>query len=292
VTTRISLNAASHWNRVDNSGRVNWWSSEKCQAYYNAAVCGEPVTGSSEGCRRRLRQLYPDRVFRNAVSVGCGEGSKELALLADGLVESFDLWEISEKRAATGTANLERMGLADRARYRVGDAFAAERTPAYDLVYWDHSLHHMSDVDDALAWSAAILRPGGVVLINDYVGPNRLQWRRFEVDRANAFLRRALISSGVDVRMVRHSDLLSRLRMWRRDPSEAPQSEKIEQAVERRLPGLRLQGIGGTFLNILGGVVVPAAADDHPAIDSLLAEDAKLREEGSSHFAFGIWEKA
>jgi hypothetical protein len=145
----------------------------------------------------------------------------------------------------------------------------------------------MSDVDAALAWSVDSLRPGGFVMINDYVGANRLQFPRVEADRANAFRRR----HGVPGRTV-YATPLTRLRQWRRDPSEAPQSELIAEAIARRLPGAVLEPIGGTFLNMLGGDVVPfVRGDDHPVMGAMLAEDRQLRDEGSSHFAFALWQK-
>lgn len=282
--------AAEHWNRVDNSGRVNWWSSSKCQSYYNQALCGEAaLTSGSEGVRRRLAKDFPGRVFERAVSIGCGPAAKELALITDGLVGHFDLYEIAQTRIDQGRKSAEALGVLDRITHRSGDVFKAERKPEYDLVYWDHSLHHMSDVDDAVAWSKAVLKPGGVIVINDYVGPNRLQWTPAEVARANAFLDESAVRRGVPVRKLHRSNIISWLKMYRRDPSEAPQSELILAAAQRHLPGVKFEPVGGTFLNILGGVVVPLVTEDSPVIDEMLAADRQLLKEGSAHFTFAIW---
>jgi SAM-dependent methyltransferase len=264
--------------------RDNWWSSATCLAHYNAGVCDEPLTSNSEGCRRRLARL--GRRFERAVSVGCGDGTKEIALLVDGLVASFDLWEISPRLAEAGMAAARRAGVEQGVTYRVGDVFAARGHPTYDLVYWDHSLHHMSDVNRALKWSVEVLAPGGVVLVNDYVGPNRLQFTRPEVEAVNRFLERHAIPE----RHV-HTNLLTKLRQWKRDPSEAPQSELILAAVERWLPGAEIRPLGGVALNMMGGVIVPRAAEGDPLLDALVAEDAKLRDRGLNHFAFALWQK-
>ena len=279
--------AARVWNEEANWTETNWWSSQACLAYYNEAVCGKPLTEPSEGCRRRLKDVLRGRVLARGLSVGCGTGSKEMALLTEGLVERFDLWEIASNIAEAGTADAKARGVADRVTYHVGDAFDTTPAGAYDLVYWDHSLHHMSDVDAALSWSVAALKPGGFILINDYIGPNRLQFTRPEVDRANAFRQR----HGVPGRTA-YATTFTRLRQWRRDPSEAPQSERIVEAVARRLPGSRLEPIGGTFLNMLGGQVVPLSRGaDNEIVLAMIAEDGQLREEGSFHFAFVLWQK-
>jgi SAM-dependent methyltransferase len=208
-----------------------------------------------------------------------------MAYLTDGLVGGFDLWELATSRADAGRRAAQSLGLSERVRYQMGDAFAAPRERAYDLIHWDHSLHHMSDVEDALAWSVSVLRPGGVVLINDYIGPNRLQWTRAEVDLANDFLDQADAPGP----RVRYSNLITRLKMWRKDPSEAPQSERILAACARHLPGAEIAPIGGTLLDILGGVVIPRTSEEDPLVDRLVQADGKARAEGFSHFAFGIW---
>ena len=45
----------------------------------------------------------------------------------------------------------------------------------------------MQDVDNAIAWSIRAER-NGLLVINDYIGPTRLQWRRSEVRAARQFL--------------------------------------------------------------------------------------------------------
>jgi SAM-dependent methyltransferase len=284
----VSVLASRAWDREEASHGVSWWSSPTCQAYYNRAVCGEPVTAPSEGCRVVLRKALKGRKLDRGVSVGCGAGLKEIYILQEELVQSFDLWEIAPNLADEGRQNAAAAGVADRITYHLGDAFAETAEATYDLVNWDHSLHHMSDVDAALAWSVKVLKPGGFILINDYIGPNRLQFTRNEVERANAFL----AQSAIDHRLGR-SSLFTKLRQWYRDPSEAPQSELIAEAVKRRLPGAELTPIGGTLLNMLGGTVVPFAKnDDAPVVTALTQEDAKLKNEGYSHFAFALWQKA
>jgi hypothetical protein len=66
----------------------------------------------------------------------------------------------------------------------------------------------------------------------------------------------------------------------------------IAGAIARRLPGSRLEPIGGAFLNILGGDVVPFARDDRShVLEAMIEEDRTLRDSGFSHFAFALWQK-
>ncbi|MEI6486164.1 MAG: class I SAM-dependent methyltransferase [Sphingomonadales bacterium] len=290
MSTAHATTVAQHWDRhvTTAADRVNWWSSDACTAAYNERVCGRAVPGNSLGCRLAL-SAAAGRPLASGVSVGAGVGQKERALLVDGIVGHMRMWELSERRAAEARARASADGVADRLDARVGNAFVEDKAH-YDLVTWDHSLHHMPDVDAALAWSIDRLNPGGWLMINDYFGPNRLQWRRHEVDRCNAVLDAINAAHGTRLRRVRYSNIISRLRMRRRDPSEAPHSESMADAVHRHL-GVAVTPVGGLAINILGGILVPAFPDDHPAIARMVAADKAALADGEWHFGFALWQK-
>lgn len=286
----MATTAGQFWDKHVRTAadRVNWWSSDACTAAYNEKVCGQAVPGNAKGCRIALAAAA-GRPLARGVSVGAGAGDKERALLLDGIVGEMRLWELSEARAAEARRRAEADGVGERLQARIGNAFA-EEAGAFDLVTWDHSLHHMPDIDSALAWSVDRLNPGGWLMINDYFGPNRLQWRRDEVDLCNRVLDEIDRTHGTKLRRVRHSNILTRLRMRHRDPSEAPHSEKIADAIHRHL-GAAVTPIGGLVMNILGGIVVPAFPDDHPAIAALVAADQAALAQGQWHFGFTLWQK-
>ena len=281
----VSARASRHADSVRHSGRFSWWDSPICQEYYNLSICGKAASENGGGCREYLAAKLNGKALERAVSIGCGSGAKEIGLIEAGLVNRFDLWEIGPRVAEKGLAEAKRRGFGDRVFYHLGDAFAVEHEP-YDLVYWDHSLHHMSDVVAAVRWSARAIRPGGFVMINDYVGPNRLQFSGSEISRANALLER----HGFTERL-KPSSTISCLRQWYRDPSEAPESERILSAIVLNLPDVELRVIGGALLNILGPIAVPQVRDDHPLLRDLLNQDAALKEEGVSHFVFAFWQR-
>jgi SAM-dependent methyltransferase len=173
--------------------------------------------------------------------------------------------------------------------FHAADAFARPHAP-YDLVYWDHALHHMLDVRKALDWSVAALAPGGLLVVNDYVGPTRLQWTRPEVRMARAYMAAAAPHLG-GARPVRYKiPLISRWRMALRDPSEAPQSDRILAAARAACGGF-LEPIGCAMINICGPVVVPATDEGNPALPLLIEWDRRAEAAGFAHFAFGIWQK-
>ena len=247
-----------------------------------------PETG--EGVVGAVARRLEGRRLDSGISIGCGSGSKEMALVRAGLVERFALYELSEVRCRLGREAAATAGLADRMVFHMADAFSADHPP-YDLVYWDHALHHMFDVAAALEWSVRVLRPGGYLVVNDYVGPTRLQWRRAEVRLARAYMAEAAPHLEA-VRPVPYKlPVVSRLRQTLRDPSEAPQSDRILAAASAACGGFTPTPIGCALINICGPHVVPATREGNPALELLTVWDRKAEAAGFGHFAFGIWQK-
>ena len=101
------------------------------------------------------------------LDVGCGGGDStgELARLTGprGRVVGIDLDETAialarETAAARGLGHVE---------FRVGAAGQGTAAPEFDVVYARFVLTHLSEPAAAVAWMAAHLRPGGLLVVED-----------------------------------------------------------------------------------------------------------------------------
>lgn len=217
--------AAAHWNKIHGLGRFNskvrWWQCPTIIRHVNRRICGQPLDGITSGDIALLKARYPGRKFENAVSIGCGNGNKELELVKSGLVSHFDLFEISSVRIEQGRALASKAGLEDAMTFRqvAVDLTGQPSSPSYDLVYWNNALHHMLDVTQAGIWSKQQLKPGGVVYINDFIGPNWMEWTPEMLRIAST------VRSGLPARMLRHPRI-----PWRKLPSKLPKVD-VEQAI-------------------------------------------------------------
>lgn len=168
--------AADYWDNASQSvARLRWWQSPAVIRHVNRKI--DPESGERDGCafHRRLARME-GAPFKKALSVGCGEGRKEMSLVKEGTAESFELFEISRARVEKGRELAQEEGLADRVRFYLVDALPTRKSEEYDLVYWNNSLHHMLDAREAVRWSRNRLRPGGLFAMYDYVGASRFQW--------------------------------------------------------------------------------------------------------------------
>jgi SAM-dependent methyltransferase len=258
---RTRQQIAGHWDRRTEQprpSRTNWWQSRTVRRHINRRVCGEPFEGTGEGWVHVLRRRLDGRVLRRGISVGCGFGNKEMRFLRLGLVERFDLYELSESRIAKGSALAAELGLAERVCFHRADALETVTRPDYDLVHWNNSLHHMLDVAKAVQWSRHVLLPDGVFFMDDFVGPSRFQWS----DRALAVAtgvrsvlpRRLLRNPHAPPTGEEHVDphvaRPNARRIAREDPSEAADSARILPVVRDIFPAAEVQLTGGIVYHL------------------------------------------
>lgn len=286
--------AAAYWDRPAPVPKLaRWWAWPRIVAHQNALICGEPLPAWGAGLVREIERRWPGRRFRRAVSVGCGNGAKELELLRSGLVQQFDLYEISEARIRHGKKLLAKAGLTDRVTWHTHDGVAAlELGARYDLVTWDNGLHHMPDTARAVAASVTALRPGGVFLMNDYVGPNHFQWSQRTLAYATAVRHRlpeVLLRDPTDParRLARTFGRPDRDAMIALDPSEAATSEAILPAIRQHFPDARIWMLGGAVYHLALNDVLANLdpARDGPLLESLLLLDLALAELGENQYA-------
>lgn len=156
----------------------HWWESPYIIRHINRKFDDCPTDIHSGGIISRMRKLAGGRLpLGRGVSVGCGTAYKELYLLEENIVQDMQLYELSGVAVKNGENLLAGRGFKHRAKYVLGDAFELVREQeCFDLVFWNNSLHHMMDVEKALEWSYRVLRPGGILVMDDYVGPSRFQW--------------------------------------------------------------------------------------------------------------------
>src|SRR5436190_7372973 len=105
---------------------------------------------------------WPRRPFGDALEIGSGTGYFSLNLLQLGLMGRLVATDISPGMLDELGATAKRLGLEVETK-----ATDAERLPfqdaSFDLVFGHAVLHHLPDLDAALAEFRRVLRPGGTL---------------------------------------------------------------------------------------------------------------------------------
>lgn len=250
------------WDReVEHATHHNWLADPQVRHYANSLIGdGEPLWPMDW-----FQRAYPRR-FESGLSIGCGTGPLERDVIRRGICERIDAFDASEVSLAAAYEAAAEEGLADRIRYYQDD-FETARLPRrrYDIVFFHQSLHHVSRVERLLRQVSRALKPGGLVYLDEFVGPSRTDWN----PRTVAW-HRALYQ--FIPREARYTDEMLMPIQWD-DLSEAMRSGEI---VSRIRIGFRIdafRGYGGNVLSVIFPSVIPGSLE--PSLVSALIESEK-----------------
>jgi SAM-dependent methyltransferase len=290
----------THWSsQYSGADHVvsRWWQCERIVQHVNRRICGDPLSDLLQGLRQWIVQEFSSRLpLRLGISVGCGQGTAERAMIQSEIVKSFDLFELSTYAIESGQEAAEAVGLGRNMRFHRGDAFTmCNRREYYDLVLWHQSLHHMPDVDAALAWSRAVLRRGGILVVHEYVGPTRFQFRE-KVLVANSRFRQSLPKKFLSNPWAPATKLSAEVtnpdldELIAADPSEGTDSGRILECLGKHFPAAKVRLTGGIIYHlglndILHNLVQDGAIDE---IDRALALDDEFTNSGETQYAVAL----
>ncbi|MEV4538930.1 methyltransferase domain-containing protein [Asanoa sp. NPDC049518] len=153
------------------SGRAAEAVKSCCAAAYQsdavALILGDSYHPGGLALTRRLADVLRLRDGQRVLDVAAGTGTSAL-LLAEEFGVRVDGVDLGERSVATATRAADNAGLADRVRFRVGDA---ERIPfpdnTFDAVVCECAFCTFPDKATAATELARVLKPGGRLGITD-----------------------------------------------------------------------------------------------------------------------------
>lgn len=240
----------SAWGHTE--GRpMNAWEIPMLRRRWNHLVSGDEKVDHVEYIT--LRFLDGETALR-AFSPCCGTGTNEMRWAATGRFSRIDACDLSAPRIAAARAAAEKNGLSGIVDFSMSDWRQTPMGAPYDLVIAEGALHHLYPMRSALASIHGMLKPGGLLLVNDFVGPTRFQWTPRQLQAANALL--ALIPKEYrrrwsDNRVKTRVDAPGRLRMKLADPSEAAESSLILPLLGEMFSTLELKNKGGALIPLV-----------------------------------------
>jgi len=213
-----------------------------------------------------LRELPQHR----ALSLGCGGGNLERALIAMGAVREIDAYDSSPESIRLARELADAANLGSRISYHVADLNHAEWPPAaYDFAVAKMALHHIKGLEHLYEQVGRALRPGGLLMFNEFVGPSLFQWTDLQLGLANSILelmperqRRLAPLPRFERPTVRE--------MIEEDATEAVRSSEILLLLERSFEILEIRPYGGTLLNLVLTHLMPTFSLDNPEQLSLV----------------------
>ncbi|HUP44715.1 MAG TPA: class I SAM-dependent methyltransferase [Thermoanaerobaculia bacterium] len=232
-----------YWDDLDHHTGAEhldhfWMAHPRIREEINRRVTGDPALWPTAWFRRELAGRMP---FARALSIGCGPGNLERDLVRRGIVASVTGIDIVPSPLAFASGEAAGLPI----RYEQADAYEylRARPASFEAIFFHASLHHFDRVDEIAALVRRALVPGGVLYIDEYIGPSMSQWNVARLLPPNIAYYRL-------PRVMRRPKLV-RTPLNREDPTEAIASADIAPAIEKHFRILVRRDYGGNLLLII-----------------------------------------
>jgi len=289
---------------------AEWWSDPQNQVFGTQWV---QVPGALENMNRRATgDPGMDWITHSAslladfttpikvLSLGCGFGVVERVLRRQGFCQLIHGIDVADGAIEGARKAAEAEGL-DGLTYEVADLNTA-KLPAetYDAVYAHAALHHVFQLEHLLDQIKQTLKPGGLFVVYEYIGPSQMQFSQRDLELADVFLaaiperyRKMRRREGVKDRASRFSlDAMNKS-----DPSEGIRASEIVPLVASRFEVRHFRYVGGTLLllifNEIAGNFNEDDAEIMPLLKALIGLDNFLIDNGvlPSYHVYMVCEK-
>lgn len=172
--------AAAFWSRafeqLDARGAppAIWNAIPEVARHINLRISGDPEVDWIE---HTARTHFAGRLpLARILSPGCGAGQLERRLARRGVVAAAYGYDVAPGAIEIARREAADAGLSDL-HYDVADLNTLELPPRhFDAVWIELSLHHFAELETTLDRLAASLKPDGLLVFNEYVGPSRFQF--------------------------------------------------------------------------------------------------------------------
>lgn len=293
--------------KLTHKGRVTskWDSYVSSSDFWIIPEIGQDWNESISGDKDVEYEDYVAQKFLSGksglkiLSIGCGEGVHERKFAKHSFVSKIVGVDISEGSIATARrlAKEENLDI----EYIASDFFKVDFEKAsFDVVLFNSSLHHFPNIPDFIKNEIKpLLKGDGLLVVFEYCGPNRLQWKDSQLKEANRLLKelpkkyKTLYDGKTLKKRVYRPGLI---RMFLVDPSEAPDSANLVKGIHDNFSILEEKRLGWNILMLLLKGIAHNFINDKPETKELLArlitdEKKYLRETGENDAIFGVYQK-
>lgn len=243
----------TRWNDGKFTGGLHgmvWTHSATVRRYLHFLVSGTPDCDWPTWVRHHH---LPEKVDRVLV-LGAGSGWLERALARKRGIGSIVACDFAKDTVAQAERAAREEGL-DQIRYAVCN-LESEALPEgpFDAVFANDVLHHITDLEGLYRRIRSVLIPGGKLLFNEYVGPNRFQYSDERMAIINRYFR--LIPDDLRFNPYWGGLFWNRWRtdpakLAQDDPTEAVRSEDVLPVARRFFETEKEYSYGGGLLNPL-----------------------------------------
>jgi ubiquinone/menaquinone biosynthesis C-methylase UbiE len=276
---------------------ANWWQVPEVKERVRMKETGNPKIGYEDYVVQKY--LIKKNKLR-LLSLGSGVCSHELKFAAYDLFEEVKCVDLSQEPLRVAEKKAKELGLGNMIFQVSNVNESLLPSDHFDVVLFHSSLHHFKNVKELIGKQIySTLKDDGLLIINDYTGPNRLIWSERQLSESNRLLlseipekyRKRLKTN----RLKRSISGPGLIRMILSDPSEAVDSDNILPAIYDCFDVLEEKEVGGNLLMLILKDIAHHFVDGGEETGQILrrlfdGEDEFIKEERSNQI-FGVYRK-
>ena len=299
LLSKLTFNQMSRTKSAFNQQKIihsNWWIVPMVRKRWNSLISGDENQTYEEYMMTKI--LHNEKKLK-LLSIGSGVCSHELKLAEYDNFEEIVCVDLAQNRLNEAKEVALSKGLKNM-HFVCTDFFKHHfKNEYYDIVFFHQSLHHFKHVEHLLTTKISnCLKPNGKVVINEFVGPSRMQLPKYQIKAINKALKiipkqfRSRFKTGQVKNNFYGSGVL---RMILADPSECIESANILPSLHKYFNPLVEKGFGGDILmHVLKDIshhFVDTDEEKEKVLNALFEFEDNYLKSDKSDFVFGIYQK-
>ncbi|MCL1822041.1 MAG: class I SAM-dependent methyltransferase [Prolixibacteraceae bacterium] len=274
----------------------DWWDVPQVRKRWNRMVTGNPNILIDDYVVSRYFSGFQNIKL---LSPGSGDCSHEIFLAQHSFFEEITCIDIAENLLEKARMKSEELKLSNL-RFICDDVYKCKLPQEYfDVIWFNASLHHFRNQEHFVACRLKpLLRENGLLIINEYVGPNRLQFSRKQINAINVAIskidREYRIRNGSTL-VKNHYSGSGLLRMYLADPSECVDSGSIISVIRRNFQIVEEKPFGGNILMAALKDIAHHFMETNPRkleiLDDLFRLEDEFLKDNPSDYMIGVYRK-
>jgi SAM-dependent methyltransferase len=167
-------------------GGLFWWDVPEINEHINKKISDHDETDWVE---YTINKYFANRLpLEKCLSLGCGGGHLERRLAGLNAFHQCDAYDVAEGSLDIARKNALDQGFINITYYAADIDEINLPNAIYDCVWVNGAMHHFSALEHVCNQILNSLKPDGLLILNEYIGPNRFQFSIRQKEIANACL--------------------------------------------------------------------------------------------------------
>jgi ubiquinone/menaquinone biosynthesis C-methylase UbiE len=297
IFSKFSFNKNTRIKNTFNQLNVeasNYWIIPEIKEHWNTIISNNP--------KMEYADYVVDKYLKNdtnlkILSLGCGAGSHEIKFAKHSNFSEITGIDLAPKLIGEANKNAQQNNFKNL-KYEVANIYDCYFDDSiFDVILFHSSLHHFKNLEKLLGEIIKkTLKENGLLIIHEYVGPDRIQWTKDQLSEVNSLLsilpdkyKKRFKSNTIKRKAFRSG----KLRMIISDPSEAIESSAILSTIHNHYKIEEEIFLGGNIVMPLFKDIahnfIDNSAETKRILQHVFEKEKIFIKTHQSDFVFGVY---